>query len=144
MKKNVSQKHVLLLLFISIFGFFQTGISQTQNVGIFDASSDIGSCFLKGSSSYNPTTQEYTIAGSGANMWYEKDAFQFLYKKMKGDFILQFEFKFLGEPKNQHRKLGWMVRNDTAANSEYIDVLFIMMDLQPFNIGVKKVVKHWK
>lgn len=97
------------------------GFSQSSKIGIFDGSMDIGNCLLKGSTIYNSTSQEYTITASGADIWDKKDAFHFLWKKMKGDFILQFDFTFVGVAKNQGRKVGWMVRNDTTDNSEHIN-----------------------
>ena len=121
MKKIVNKLWIFLLFFITILGSSHAAKSQIQPVGIFDASSDIGTCFIKGSSEYNPVNQEYTMVGSGQNMWYDKDAFHFLWKKMKGDFILQFEFSFIGEAKNAHRKVGWMVRNDTTESSPHIN-----------------------
>ena len=122
MKQFLSKNTVFqFLLFLLIFGGTNKAISQTPNLGIFAESNDIGTCFVKGSAVYNPIKQEYTISGAGSNMWFGKDAFHFLYKKMKGDFILQFEFKFVGEAKNQHRKVGWMVRNDSSFNAAHIN-----------------------
>jgi TolB protein len=121
MKSYIDHKLTIFLIIATIFGYSQNGFSQKQQVGIFDASTDIGKCALKGSSVYDTTTQEYTLTGAGLNMWYDKDAFHFLWKKMKGDFILQFEFSFVGEAKNPHRKVGWMVRNDTSESSVHIN-----------------------
>lgn len=121
--KQISSKNSIFqfLLFLLIFGGTSPVFSQTPNLGVFDESDDIGKCNVKGSAIYNPATQEYTMSGSGDNMWFFKDAFHFLYKKMKGDFILQFEFKFTSPVKVQHRKVGWMVRNDTTFNSAHIN-----------------------
>lgn len=94
---------------------------KKNDLGVFDTSTDIGICQIEGSAKYDSEKQEYTLSGAGENMWFEKDAFHFLYKKMKGDFILQFEFEFTSEVKNQHRKVGWMIRNDSSANSEHIN-----------------------
>lgn len=44
-----------------------------------------------GSASYDPKTQEYSLSGSGANMWADKDEFHYLWKRMTGDFILTFD-----------------------------------------------------
>lgn len=118
----LSNRSVLqLLLFVFFLGFSTASFAQASKIGIFDKSEDIGTCLIKGSSQYDGDKQEYILTGAGANMWFEKDAFHFLYKKMKGDFILQFEFSFVGEAKNPHRKVGWMVRNDTTENSEHIN-----------------------
>ena len=103
-----------------MFCSLNLSFSQKANLGIFEKNNDIGSCFVKGNAIYNPESQEYIISGSGDNMWLDKDAFHFLYKKMKGNFILQFEYKFVGKVKNAYCKVGWMVRNDTAFNSAHI------------------------
>ena len=95
--------------------------SQATPLGIFEGSTDVGSCRPPGSAAYDPATQEYTIAGSGADIWDKKDAFHFLWKKLKGDFILQLEFDFVGKAKNEGRKVGWMVRNDLTDDSEQIN-----------------------
>lgn len=122
MKLIPSKKIVFqIFTFIIVLGKSNTVFSQTPNLGIFEKSEDIGTCLIKGSSVYNPDLQEYTMCGSGDNMWYGKDAFQFLYKKMKGDFILQFEFKFTSLVKNEHRKVGWMVRNDNSFDSPHVN-----------------------
>lgn len=121
--KQILSKKMFFQLFsiIVIFGISKKAFSQNSNLGIFDKSEDIGTCLIKGSSIYNPDSQEYTMSGSGDNMWYGKDAFQYLYKKMKGDFILQFEFKFTSPVKNEHRKVGWMVRNDNSFDSPHVN-----------------------
>ncbi|TRX24831.1 biopolymer transporter TolR [Flavobacterium franklandianum] len=122
MKKMLTQKSVYQLLsMLIILCITNKTFSQNSNLGIFDKSEDIGTCLIKGSSVYNPEIQEYTMSGSGDNMWFGKDAFQYLYKEMKGDFILQFEFKFTSPVKIAHRKVGWMVRNDTSLNSPHIN-----------------------
>ena len=95
-------------------------MAQNSVIGLFDAQSDVGTCLIKGSTSYDPAAQEYTLSGAGENMWFGRDAFHFLWKKMKGDFILQFEFEFVGAAKNEHRKVGWMVRNELTEDSAHI------------------------
>lgn len=112
---------IKIALFILLVCSTNNSFSQTQNLGIFEESNDIGKCNVKGSAVYNAAKQEYTISGSGDNMWFDKDAFHYLYKKMKGDFILQFEFQFISPVKVQHRKVGWMVRNDSTFNSVHIN-----------------------
>jgi TolB protein len=122
MRHNLS-KNIVFQFSMFIMLFFATAnlVAQTHNLGVFEESNDIGKCNIKGSAIYNPATQEYTMSGSGDNMWFGKDAFHYLYKKMKGDFILQFEFQFTTPVKVPHRKVGWMVRNDTTFNSPHIN-----------------------
>ncbi|MEO6289978.1 MAG: hypothetical protein ABIO76_08665 [Ginsengibacter sp.] len=96
---------ILLLLF-----FFNVSYSQDHHLGIFDGNADIGHPKNAGSSSYDPSTQAYTMKGAGDNIWFNRDEFQFLYKKISGDFLLTANFEFKGEKGNGHKKIGWMIR----------------------------------
>ncbi len=98
-------------------------LSQQAAVGIFEGSSDIGKVLKPGSATYNPKTQQYEGAGSGYNIWFERDEFHFLWKKMTGDFILYTRAGFVGEGVDPHRKVGWMVRKDLEANSPHINAV---------------------
>ncbi|HTQ29557.1 MAG TPA: hypothetical protein VMI35_15585, partial [Puia sp.] len=87
----------------------------------FDYNEDIGNPRLKGSASYDASTQVYQLKGSGYNIWFNRDEFHFLYKKLTGDFILTANFEFTGDTTGSvgHRKIGWMIResNDEGAAS---------------------------
>jgi TolB protein len=81
------------------------------NVGEFSNAEDIGNPKNKGSSSYDEKEQAYTLKGGGYNIWFAHDEFHFLYKKIKGDFLLTANFELVGNEKgNGHRKTGWMIR----------------------------------
>jgi hypothetical protein len=54
-------------------------------IGIFQGQSDIGSALAPGSASYDPATKQYTIHSAGYNIWYSRDEFRYLWKKMSGD-----------------------------------------------------------
>jgi Tol biopolymer transport system component len=95
--------------------------AQEGPLGVFESNVDIGGPKLAGSSSYDPATHEYTLTGAGSNMWAESDQFQFLYKKMSGDFILRARVEFVGTGKNPHRKIGWMVRPNLDTDAPYVD-----------------------
>src|SRR5882757_10059977 len=51
-------------------------------IGVFQGQSDVGGAVVPGSGSYDPGTQEYTIRSAGYNIWYSRDEFRFLWKKM--------------------------------------------------------------
>jgi Tol biopolymer transport system component len=89
-------------------------------IGEFDHHHDVGDPALSGSAVYDDSTQTYTI--TGANMWYERDEFHFVWKRMTGDFILTAEAAFLGEGVDPHRKLGWVVRSSLDAASPHVAV----------------------
>ena len=59
-----------------------------QDLGYFEASGDVGQPAISGSAKYDDATQTYTITGAGTNMWASRDEFQFVWRKLNGDFIL--------------------------------------------------------
>jgi len=106
-------KHIKFLFFLLHSLFMMVGtLSGQDNLGIFDNHTDIGNCMKKGSATYNPDNQTYTIRGSGNNMWFDRDEFHYLWTKLQGDFILRAEVKLIGEGVDPHRKAGWIVKNN--------------------------------
>ena len=88
-----------------------------QGLGQFTGHADVGNTKIAGTAIYNPDKQSFTVTGSGANVWSQDDEFQFVYRKMKGDFILRTNVKFEGEGVEEHRKTGWMIRHSLEGNS---------------------------
>jgi Tol biopolymer transport system component len=97
--------------------------AQNQSVGIFDGHGDIGSVLKPGSATYNPKTRQYEMAGSGYNVWFDHDEFHFMWKRMKGDFILYTRASFIGKGVDPHRKVGWMVRSSLDGKSPHINAV---------------------
>ena len=94
--------------------------AQDQPVGIFDGQSDIGVVKHKGSASYDSNSQQYRLEGSGTNIWAKHDEFHFVWKKIKGDFILRANLTFIGKGVEEHRKVGWMVRSSLDTDSKHV------------------------
>jgi hypothetical protein len=94
----------------------------TEPIGIFDGHGDVGTVLHPGSVNYDAAKQSYTLAGSGENMWFTADGFQFVWKKVSGDVSIAADVNFLGEGKNPHRKAVVMVRQTLDADSAYADV----------------------
>lgn len=92
------------------------------NLGLFEAHGDVGTVLHSGSVRYDPSAQTYTITGSGENMWFSSDAFQFVWKKAKGDVSLASDIAFQGGGGNPHRKAVLMIRQSLDADSVYADV----------------------
>ncbi len=90
-------------------------------IGIFEHHQDIGDPKLKGSTAYDEDQQIYTMTGAGYNMWFDRDEFQFTWKKLKGDFIVRATVQFVGEGTDPHRKIGIMARENLKDNSKYAD-----------------------
>ena len=97
-----------------------TAISAQTTVGIFDAQNDVGRTKHPGSTSYDSRLQHYVIAGSGANMWNERDDFHFVWKRMTGNFILSTRARFIGKGVEEHRKIGWTIRPSLESSSPHI------------------------
>ena len=63
-------------------------------IGVFDGQSDIGSALLPGSASYEFGTKRYTVNSAGYKVWYTRDEFRYLWKKMSGDVSLAAGIQF--------------------------------------------------
>ena len=95
-----------------------------QKLGIFDGQADIGTNVKPGSGVYIPETDQYVISGAGYNIWFDHDEFHFVYKKIKGDFILYTRAELVGwQGVDAHRKVGWMVRKSLDGKSAQINAV---------------------
>ncbi len=106
----------LLVFLFSVSAF-------SQNIGIFQGHGDIGSNVKPGSTTFIPATGQYIISGAGHNIWDDHDEFQYLWKKMSGDFILYCRAEFVGGWVDYHRKIGWMVRKTLDGNSPHVNAV---------------------
>ncbi len=107
------------IIFITVFILTEMS-SFSQKIGEFDGQNDIGKILHKGSGTYAATSGNYELSGSGTNIWFTHDDFHYVWKKMKGNFILQARGKLLGKGVEQHRKFGWMVRKNLDSTSEMV------------------------
>lgn len=103
----------IVLLLVACHG----ASAQTDAIGMFDYHADIGHPKNAGAARYDKVTHTYYIKGSGYNIWFNRDEFQYVYKKIKGDFTATAVFEFIGEKGNNHRKIGWMIRESADDNS---------------------------
>ncbi len=92
------------------------------SLGLFEAACDIGETGLTGAAQYDPKTDTYRLSGSGENIWYHSDAFGFVWTRADGDLELTARVEWVGDG-HEHRKAGWMIRQDTDADSAYVDAL---------------------
>ena len=70
---------------------------QKTAYGVFDDHSDVGPVKTKGEVNYDANRQEYTLTGSGTNMWLGSDEFHVVWKRVKGNFILSSRAQFVGK-----------------------------------------------
>jgi TolB protein len=119
----MKRKRTTPLLLFTLIPLFYTPAVFSQSIGIFDGHSDVGTNVKPGSATYLPETGQYVISGAGYNVWADHDEFQYVYKKIKGDFILYTRAEFLGTWVNYHRKVGWMVRQSLDGKSPHINAV---------------------
>lgn len=94
--------------------------AQQGPTGIFEDHGDVGAVKVAGSAAYDTDLQEYRIAGSGTNIWFDRDEFHFVWKRLKGDFIVRARVGFVGQGVQPHRKIGWMVRSSLETDSPHV------------------------
>ena len=89
-------------------------------IGIFQGQSDIGSALVPGSASYDPATRQYTINSAGYNIWYTRDEFRYLWKKISGDVSLAGDGAFPIPSTPRDRKIVLIIRQDLDDDSKEI------------------------
>jgi len=109
------------LFIILHFSMLMSAFAQQNKFGLFNGTTEVGDPKIKGSVTYNADTQEYTMEGSGINMWANSDQFNFLWKKIKGDFMISATVRFIGNGVNEHRKIGIIARDQLTPASRYAD-----------------------
>jgi TolB protein len=112
---------VVALTFVFVCAFAARAIAQST-LGIFQGSGDVGSVLHPGSLAFDPATDQYTVTGSGENMWLGKDAFYFVWRKATGDMTISADISFLGTGLNPHRKAVLMFRQSLQPDSVYADI----------------------
>ena len=89
-----------------------------EPIGIFEGQSDVGSAIIEGSSSYDPTKKEYSITSAGYNVWYVRDEFRYLWKKMSGDISLAANISFPDSLGFYDRKALLVIRQSLEDDSK--------------------------
>jgi len=122
MKSRVIVLFTSICIFVFLlFSMTSISVAQDNSLGQFESQTDIGNVKYKGTTSFDPETQTYTIMGSGYNMWFDHDEFHFVWKQLKGDFIVRTRASFIGKGVEAHRKIGWMIRSSLDSTSAYVD-----------------------
>jgi hypothetical protein len=86
-------------------------------IGLFEGQSDIGGAVVPGSASYDAGTKRYTIHSAGYNVWYTRDEFRYLWKKMSGDVFLAADITFPDPNGYGDRKAVLIIRQDLEDDS---------------------------
>ncbi len=91
-------------------------------LGLFTHHADVGTVLHPGRATFDSAAKTYTVTGSGENMWFAKDAFQFVWKAVVGDVSVAADIGFQGAGKDPHRKACLMIRQNQDADAAYVDV----------------------
>lgn len=91
--------------------------------GLFEAHGDIGEVQHPGVLIYNPEEETYLITASGENMWFDQDAFHFVWRKAKGDVAMSADISWMNTGTDPHRKACIMVRQSLDKDAAYVDAV---------------------
>lgn len=98
---------ILFLLGSVVMSLFSSssmaGAQKGSPLGIFEDHGDVGAVLHAGSAQFDVARDAYTLAGSGENIWFTGDAFQFAWKQVSGDMALTAEIAFPEPGGNPHR-----------------------------------------
>jgi len=103
-------------------GFHRPSRNFETPIGIFDGQSDIGGALVPASASYDRATKTYTIHSAGYNIWYNRDEFRFLWRKMSGDVSLAANVSFPVPQPPYDRKVVLIIRQDLEDDSKEVMV----------------------
>ena len=94
--------------------------TQTFNtpIGIFEGQSDVGGPLIPGSASYDSASSQYTIHSAGYNVWYTRDEFRYLWKKISGDVSLAADIAFPDPNGYNDRKAFVIIRQNLDDDSK--------------------------
>src|SRR5260221_8932990 len=87
---------VILLLGFGVAGAGGPPGEHPSSLGVFEGRSDVGTPKLAGAVRYDPAQRRYDVSRGGYNMWFAKDAFHFVWKKMSGDLAIAADIAFAG------------------------------------------------
>ena len=87
-------------------------------VGLFQGQSDIGAALVPGSVSYDSATKQYTINSAGYNVWYSRDEFRYLWRRISGDVSLAGDVTFPNPEGYGDRKAMLVIRQSLEDDSK--------------------------
>lgn len=99
-------------------GFSRPSRNFDTPIGVFQGQSDIGAAVVPGSASYDASTKQYTINSAGYNIWYSRDEFRYLWKKMSGDVSLAADVAFPDPKGYGDRKAVLVIRENLKDDSK--------------------------
>jgi len=100
--------------------FHRPSVTTNGTIGQFEAQTDVGGPLVPGSASYDPAGKIYTISSAGYNIWYQRDEFRYLWKKMSGDVSLAADVIWTDLNEFHDRKVVLIFRDSLDDDSRQI------------------------
>ena len=100
--------------------FHRASVTTNGSIGAFEAQTDVGGALAPGSASYDPAAKTYTINSAGYNIWYQRDEFRYLWKKMNGDVSLAASVVWPNIDDFHDRKVALVIRESLDDDSRQI------------------------
>jgi hypothetical protein len=99
-------------------GFHRPSRTVDTPIGTFQGQSDVGAALVPGSASYDANAKQYTVTSAGYNVWYNRDEFHFLWKKLSGDVSLAADGTFPNPNGYNDRKVMLVIRQSLDDDSK--------------------------
>ncbi len=98
--------------------FHRNSRSLLDPIGAFEGQTDVGGAVVPGSASFDPSTSAYTITSAGYNIWYTRDEFRYLWRKITGDVSIATDVSFPNPGGYGDRKAVLVIRQDLDDDSK--------------------------
>lgn len=98
-------------------GFHRPTTNYPGKIGLFDGQSDVGTAVVPGSASFDASSGKYLVSSAGYNIWYGRDEFRFLWRKLSGDVSLAASVSFPDAGGYGDRKAVLIIRQSLEDNS---------------------------
>jgi len=102
--------------------FHRETITVNESIGLFDGQSDVGAALAPGSATYDASSKAYTINSAGYNIWYSRDEFRFLWKKLSGDVSIAADIAFPDPKGYGDRKAVLVIRQSLEDDAKQVVV----------------------
>ena len=98
--------------------FHRASKNFDTSIGVFDGQSDVGAALVPGSGTYDLATGRYTIRSAGYNIWYTRDEFRYIWKRISGDASLAADATFPDPKGYDDRKVVLIIRQNLDDDSK--------------------------
>jgi len=108
---------IFKLITLFILAFLVTETSDAQKTGLFTGTSIVGDVKAAGEAGFDAEKQVFTLSGYGSGATGQDDGFQYLHRRIRGNFILRAQVKLPEGETAATATTGWMIRHSLESNS---------------------------